>query len=296
MAPDGTPQRMAPLAASVADAGADPGTVPVRAVLPQGGRLRVLPSGGADPGLTSTASDAAPPAASEGRLVGAVGTEARADGHTDAQARGAGAGPETSPTIAAASGEPIPSGPTTPDTTPQRRSESEAPGKHSDAVAPPSGGSVHSGATVPDRAAPATASPTPMADSLSAALRALAEKIAAQADQPDRHGVELTLAPEELGRIRLTMDGGDGRMTVTVQADRAETLDLLRRNIDMLAQDFRDLGYAQTSFSFGGGASESPPQPSAPPPARAAPAEVAFTPAFHQPTLVGPVEGLDLRV
>ena len=33
--------------------------------------------------------------------------------------------------------------------------------------------------------------------------------------------------------------------------DRPETIDLMRRHIDQLAQDFRDLGFSDLSFSFG---------------------------------------------
>lgn len=105
----------------------------------------------------------------------------------------------------------------------------------------------------------------------------------------------MTLDPEELGRIRLTLKGREGCMIVTVHADRAETLDLLRRNIDMLAQDFRDLGYVQTSFSFGGGSEPSSPSFSLPP--QGAPAPKATVAAgFDQPTLTARSEGLDLRL
>ncbi len=66
---------------------------------------------------------------------------------------------------------------------------------------------------------------------------------------PDR-GVELTLSPEELGRVRMMLSTHDGALTLSIQADRPETIDLMRRHIDQLAQDFRDLGFADVSFSF----------------------------------------------
>lgn len=75
----------------------------------------------------------------------------------------------------------------------------------------------------------------------------LAEAVSQFPDRP----VEITLSPEELGRVRLTLATHDGALTMMVQADRPETLDLLRRNIDSLAQDFRDLGYQDLTFSFG---------------------------------------------
>jgi flagellar hook-length control protein FliK len=111
---------------------------------------------------------------------------------------------------------------------------------------------------------------------LAADLSAL---IARRPDGP----VELTLSPEELGRLRISLtQEGDG-LVVTVQVERADTLDLLRRNADVLLQEIRAAGFAGGSFSFsgwGGGASggagpqsftarSEPPPPPAPPPAMA---------------------------
>ncbi len=62
--------------------------------------------------------------------------------------------------------------------------------------------------------------------------------------------VEVTLAPEELGHVRMTLAAADGQMVLTLTADRPETVELMRRHIDQLAQDFRDLGFRDLSFSF----------------------------------------------
>lgn len=75
----------------------------------------------------------------------------------------------------------------------------------------------------------------------------LAQALPDMTDQP----VELTLSPEELGKVRMTLHSVEGSITVSVQADRPETLDLMRRNIDSLARDFRDMGYSDISFDFG---------------------------------------------
>lgn len=83
--------------------------------------------------------------------------------------------------------------------------------------------------------------------------RAAALQIAAAAGNLPDGGVEITLSPEELGRVRLTMSGAEGAMTITIQAERGETLDLLRRNIELLAQELRDMGFGTLSFSFGQG-------------------------------------------
>lgn len=41
-----------------------------------------------------------------------------------------------------------------------------------------------------------------------------------------------------------------GLISMTVIADRPETLDLLRRNVDLLAQEFAQSGLAGSQFSF----------------------------------------------
>jgi hypothetical protein len=65
--------------------------------------------------------------------------------------------------------------------------------------------------------------------------------------------VELALNPEELGRVKMTLTTSEGAISVALVAERAETTELLRRNIDALTEDFRNLGYRDISFSFGGG-------------------------------------------
>lgn len=77
--------------------------------------------------------------------------------------------------------------------------------------------------------------------------RQIAEALPPMPDSP----VEVSLSPEELGRVRLTLQTVDGGLSVVVQAERAETLDLMRRNIDSLARDFREMGYSNISFEFG---------------------------------------------
>lgn len=63
--------------------------------------------------------------------------------------------------------------------------------------------------------------------------------------------IEVSLSPEELGRVRLSLQAAEGGMIVQIAAERSETLDLIRRNIDLLAQDLRDQGYAELRFAFG---------------------------------------------
>ncbi len=84
----------------------------------------------------------------------------------------------------------------------------------------------------------------------------LPRNIAVQIAQAMRQGgadrpMELVLSPAELGRVRISMQAGDGAMMVHVMADRPETLDLMRRHIDILAQEFHDIGFGTAEFAFG---------------------------------------------
>lgn len=75
----------------------------------------------------------------------------------------------------------------------------------------------------------------------------------AMAVHKNQDGVtELVLNPEELGRVRLAMNSQDGVMAVTITTERPDTQDLIRRHIDMLAQEMRALGYESVGFTFEG--------------------------------------------
>lgn len=65
--------------------------------------------------------------------------------------------------------------------------------------------------------------------------------------------VELMLSPAELGRVEIALQNRDGAMSVSLSAERPETLELLRRHIDLLADDMRRLGFSDLSFSFADG-------------------------------------------
>ncbi|RJE80895.1 flagellar hook-length control protein FliK [Paracoccus sp. JM45] len=60
---------------------------------------------------------------------------------------------------------------------------------------------------------------------------------------------EIALSPEELGRIRLVMSGPD-RSHITIWAERPETLDLVRRNADMLTQHLQEAGIDAQDLDF----------------------------------------------
>lgn len=69
--------------------------------------------------------------------------------------------------------------------------------------------------------------------------------------QAGRNGsFEISLNPEELGRIRMTLTPSEQGLHLSLSGERSETLDLLRRHISELQQDFADLGYGDISFEF----------------------------------------------
>lgn len=98
---------------------------------------------------------------------------------------------------------------------------------------------------------------TPMPTTLPrAVVPQIAQQMAVALSTSDAGATELTLNPEELGRVRLSLNDIDGVMTVSVLAERAETLDLLRRNLDALGREFRDIGYDDIQFDLGTGSGE----------------------------------------
>jgi hypothetical protein len=62
--------------------------------------------------------------------------------------------------------------------------------------------------------------------------------------------VDIALSPDELGRVRLSITQAESGLVVNIQAERAETLDMLRRNIGQLDQELKLMGYADPGFSF----------------------------------------------
>lgn len=112
--------------------------------------------------------------------------------------------------------------------------------------------------------------------------------------QPER-AVEISLHPRELGRVHMALAVSEHGMTLTITADRPETLDLMRRHIDQLAQEFRQLGQNEVGFAFRQGDADRQPgqdQDAVAGPLAGDAKEVA------EPLHTGPVvhTGLDLRL
>ena len=83
------------------------------------------------------------------------------------------------------------------------------------------------------------------------AAREIAQQIGARITPLARGQFEMTLAPAELGRLEIALREVDGVMTLSVSAERPETLDLIRRHIDLLAQELRQIAQRELSLHVG---------------------------------------------
>ena len=68
--------------------------------------------------------------------------------------------------------------------------------------------------------------------------------------QPGQPSVEITLNPEELGRVKMSLSSVDGVISVMLTAERLETMDLLRRYATELSQEYQSLGYQDVDLQF----------------------------------------------
>lgn len=63
--------------------------------------------------------------------------------------------------------------------------------------------------------------------------------------------VEVLLNPAELGKVRFEIQHSHDTIRIVLTAERAETMEMLRRHSDQLLQEFRQSGFTGTSLSFG---------------------------------------------
>ncbi|MBK0325725.1 flagellar hook-length control protein FliK [Rhodobacteraceae bacterium F11138] len=94
------------------------------------------------------------------------------------------------------------------------------------------------------------------ADSVRNAAAQAVEVFVRQPGKP----VEISLNPQELGKVRMALSTTEAGVTVVILSERPETLDLMRRHIDQLAQEFQSLGYENTNFQFGDTESDADPR------------------------------------
>ena len=80
---------------------------------------------------------------------------------------------------------------------------------------------------------------------------AAAQILSALHDAPGT--IDITLDPEELGRVTLSLDTDGNTITVHVTADRQDTADLIRRHVDILRAEARAAGFDDVAFDMSGG-------------------------------------------
>lgn len=148
------------------------------------------------------------------------------------------------------------------------------------AEAPPGLAGLHASTAFPSHSVPVSLSATAGLD----VPRQIAVQIAhaAEAGGGARGSIELSLSPEELGRVRLRLHPSEAGLSVTITADRPETLDLMRRNIELLAREFLQIGYEGTRFDFAQGGQDTD-RDRAPPSGAAAAARATAPPDIAQP-------------
>lgn len=96
--------------------------------------------------------------------------------------------------------------------------------------------------SVPNAAASTPAPPSPALQLSQAIIRST----------PGSGQTELTLSPEELGKVQFGIRNIDGQLTIAITAERPETLTLLRRHAELLASDLAQSGMGDAALDFGG--------------------------------------------
>lgn len=89
--------------------------------------------------------------------------------------------------------------------------------------------------------------------SAAATARAIAAQLQDAAPKVPGKSIEIALNPQELGSVRMAMQMSENTIGISIVAERPETLDLLRRHIDQLAAEFRELGYDQIDLNMADG-------------------------------------------
>lgn len=99
------------------------------------------------------------------------------------------------------------------------------------------------------KAAPVSATPYSSATAASA-TRQLADAIISS-DTPGGQ-TELVLSPDDLGKVQFSIRNVEGQLSILITADRPETMNLLRRNADLLAAELAQSGMDSADLNFGG--------------------------------------------
>ena len=83
-----------------------------------------------------------------------------------------------------------------------------------------------------------------------AVAQQIATQIGAQIAQQSGGATEIMLDPQELGRVTFSLSSQDGGITVAIAAERPETAELIRRHLEGLTEELRQIGYADVNVGF----------------------------------------------
>ncbi|MHC9235494.1 flagellar hook-length control protein FliK [Pseudooceanicola sp. 502str34] len=83
-----------------------------------------------------------------------------------------------------------------------------------------------------------------------AAVRQMAQQVAAAARSVVDTAVEVRMRPEELGHVRMAVHHMEGGVFLHITAERAETLVLMRRHADPLMKELQEEGYGDVRLLF----------------------------------------------
>jgi len=100
-----------------------------------------------------------------------------------------------------------------------------------------------------DIQAPAPTTLTPQASEVQSA-RSIAQQMMVSVQQGADGQSDIRLNPKELGHLRMQIAFSENAISMHITAERTETSDLMRRHIETLAAEFRELGYSSINFSF----------------------------------------------
>lgn len=80
--------------------------------------------------------------------------------------------------------------------------------------------------------------------------RHIAAQMAQALRGPANGPVEITLQPEELGRVRMTITTSEAGIAINVAAERNETFEMMRRHAASLSKELISLGFESVDLSF----------------------------------------------
>lgn len=132
----------------------------------------------------------------------------------------------------------------------------EVAGLHGGTVFDEPEGVLTSQGGVSDAVIPAPSNPTPrtIGPVPTAIVQSVGQQLAFAVNGNANGRTEVVLNPVELGRVEMKLLTQDAGVLVQIVIERSDTQDLIRRHLDTFAQEFRQMGFRDVSFEFGGDA------------------------------------------